>query len=410
VYRWLDSDGNALAVSDDRNLVTELESGTYRVQVSDRNEPECETVETTVTVDDLRGNDIAVEVTNEFNMTNCDDENPNGQLSASVMGNPSRYEFFWYEGEDVSDNPIAQGSTAAELAPNTYSVVVRDRITGCLSDPVSGAVLAENTDYRLPTPNAEMLAAVTNCVIPNGSAIAVLDSTSLDSTAVYEYTWYNEDGDEVFRSTNTNTITGLAAEEYSVSVVNLVTGCYSEPTMVDITEDIRVPDFEIVSTPSTCFEASGTITVRFNENVKVVDIEWLTPNGYVNGFFLTNQPPGVYEATIIDDQGCTFTQTGEIESTIYTFNGISPNGDGNNDIFVISCIENFENNIVRIYNRAGTLVYENQNYDNETSYFEGYGNKGLYIAGDELPDGTYFYIIDKNNGDEPESGYLELMR
>ncbi|WKN43359.1 gliding motility-associated C-terminal domain-containing protein [Tunicatimonas pelagia] len=410
VYRWLDSSGNAVSSSDDQNLVEGLENGTYTVQVSDRDEPDCEVVTTTVTVDDLRGNVMTVEVSNDFNMTNCDEGNPNGQLSATVAGNPSRYDFFWYEGEDISNRPIAQGPTAAELVPNTYSVVARDKITGCLSDPVTGMVIAENTDFRLPIPSTEVLSAVTHCVTPNGSAIAVLDSTQLDSTAVYQYTWYNEEGDEIFRSTNTNIITGLMAEEYSVVVMNLVTGCYSEPATVEIPEDIRVPDFEIVTTPSTCFEASGSITVRFNEEVRVADIEWLTPNGFVNGFFLTDQPPGVYEATIIDDKGCRFTQTGEIESTIYTFNGISPNGDGNNDRFIISCIENFEGNIVRIYNRAGTLVYENENYDNETSYFEGYGNKGLYIAGDKLPDGTYFYIIDKQNGDEPSSGYLELIR
>ena len=410
IYRWLDEDGNPLSVPDDRNFVDELENGTYTVQVSDRNEPDCEMVEISVRVRDLRGNDMTIEVTNDFNVTNCDEGNPNGQLSASISGDPSRYDFFWYEGEEVSGNPIAQSPIASDLEPNTYSVVVRDRITGCLSDPFTGMVIAEDVDRRLPTPITEVLSPVTHCLNPNGSAMAVIDSTLLDSTAVYEYTWYNEDGDEVFRSNSTNIVTGLAEGEYSVSVTNLVSGCYAEPATVEIPRVENNLNFEIVSTPSTCFENSGTITVRFNEDVRVVDIEWLTPEGYTNGFFLIDQPPGVYEVTVTDDKGCTYTNTGTIGSTISAFNGISPNGDGNNDRFIISCIENFEGNIVRIYNRAGTLVYENQDYDNETSYFEGYGNRGLYIAGDKLPDGTYFYLIDKQNGDEPESGYLELIR
>ncbi|MEM9833425.1 MAG: gliding motility-associated C-terminal domain-containing protein [Bacteroidota bacterium] len=409
-YRWLDDEGNVLSLPEDRNFVTGLENGTYSVEVSDRDEPDCDPVQTNVRVRDLRGNDMVVEVTNDFNVTNCDEGNPNGQLSASIAGDLSRYEFFWYEGEDLTTNPIAQGPTAGELTPNSYSVVVRDKVTGCLSDPSTGQVIAVDIDRRLPTPTTQLLSAVTHCLNPNGSVMAVLDSTMMDSTAVYEYTWYNEDGDEIFRSNSTNIVTGLAEGEYSVQVTNLVSGCYAEPATVEIPEDLSIPDFEIISTPSTCFESSGTITVQFNESVRVADIEWLTPNGFVNGFFLTNQPPGVYEATITDDKGCSFTQTGEIESTISAFNGISPNGDGNNDTFIISCIENFSGNIVRIYNRAGTLVYENKDYDNENSYFEGFGNRGLYIAGDKLPDGTYFYIIDKNNGDEPESGYLELLR
>ncbi|MEM6844587.1 MAG: gliding motility-associated C-terminal domain-containing protein [Bacteroidota bacterium] len=409
-YRWLDDERNVLSLPEDRNFVTGLENGTYSVEVSDRDEPDCDPVQTNVRVRDLRGNDMVVEVTNDFNVTNCDEGNPNGQLSASIAGDLSRYEFFWYEGEDLTTNPIAQGPTAGELTPNSYSVVVRDKVTGCLSDPSTGQVIAVDIDRRLPTPTTQLLSAVTHCLNPNGSVMAVLDSTMMDSTAVYEYTWYNEDGDEIFRSNSTNIVTGLAEGEYSVQVTNLVSGCYAEPATVEIPEDLSIPDFEIISTPSTCFESSGTITVQFNESVRVADIEWLTPNGFVNGFFLTNQPPGVYEATITDDKGCSFTQTGEIESTISAFNGISPNGDGNNDTFIISCIENFSGNIVRIYNRAGTLVYENKDYDNENSYFEGFGNRGLYIAGDKLPDGTYFYIIDKNNGDEPESGYLELLR
>jgi gliding motility-associated-like protein len=88
---------------------------------------------------------------------------------------------------------------------------------------------------------------------------------------------------------------------------------------------------------------------------------------------------------------------------------VSRNGDGRNDIFQIDCIENFPDNIVKIFNRAGTLVYEEHGYDNITLYFDGRSNKGFNPMGTNLPDGTYFFVINKMDGSEPISGYLEIV-
>jgi gliding motility-associated-like protein len=94
---------------------------------------------------------------------------------------------------------------------------------------------------------------------------------------------------------------------------------------------------------------------------------------------------------------------------IHPFNGVSRNPDGKNDIFQISCIEEFPNNLVKIFNRAGTLVYEAQGYDNQSVYFDGKSNKGMSVMGTNLPDGTYFYIINKRDGSKPIAGYLEVV-
>jgi hypothetical protein len=64
---------------------------------------------------------------------------------------------------------------------------------------------------------------------------------------------------------------------------------------------------------------------------------------------------------------------------------------------------------VKIFNRAGSLVFEASGYDNEDIYFDGISNRGINILGNDLPDGTYFYIINKGDGSEPKTGYLELL-
>ena len=60
--------------------------------------------------------------------------------------------------------------------------------------------------------------------------------------------------------------------------------------------------------------------------------------------------------------------------------GISPNGDGYNDAFILN---GFNVNTLYIYNRYGTLVYKSNNYNND---WEGQSNDGK-----KLPVGTYFY-------------------
>jgi hypothetical protein len=64
---------------------------------------------------------------------------------------------------------------------------------------------------------------------------------------------------------------------------------------------------------------------------------------------------------------------------------------------------------VKIFNRAGTLVYSAEGYDNISIFFDGQSNRGVSLLGNNLPDGTYFYVIDKNDGSKPLAGYLEIV-
>ena len=62
--------------------------------------------------------------------------------------------------------------------------------------------------------------------------------------------------------------------------------------------------------------------------------------------------------------------------------GFSPNNDGLNDTFDIG----FLANSIKVYNRHGISVYEKAGYRNEWG--------GNSKAGDELPVGTYYYVIE----------------
>jgi gliding motility-associated-like protein len=67
----------------------------------------------------------------------------------------------------------------------------------------------------------------------------------------------------------------------------------------------------------------------------------------------------------------------------------SPNGDGHNDYWVVNSSEIVSPFRLRIYNRAGSLVYSSDNYSNNW--------KGDY-NGNPLPKGTYYYVIIDQTG------------
>ncbi|HYW95041.1 MAG TPA: gliding motility-associated C-terminal domain-containing protein, partial [Bacteroidales bacterium] len=81
---------------------------------------------------------------------------------------------------------------------------------------------------------------------------------------------------------------------------------------------------------------------------------------------------------------------------------ITPNSDGFNDVWFVNHIEYFEKNSLRIFNRWGNQVYSASPYDNT---WRGTSNKGI-----DLPDGTYFYLLDLGNGGEVHKGYIIIHR
>ena len=78
--------------------------------------------------------------------------------------------------------------------------------------------------------------------------------------------------------------------------------------------------------------------------------------------------------------------------------GISPNGDGMNDVFDLS---SYDVTKLEIFNRYGTLVYDKENYSNEW-----YGQTN---DGDELPVGTYFYTMEYDDG-KRRSAWVYIQR
>jgi len=89
------------------------------------------------------------------------------------------------------------------------------------------------------------------------------------------------------------------------------------------------------------------------------------------------------------------------------FNAVTPNGDNRHEFLRIENIEFYPNNQVVIYDKTGRKVYEVEGYNNVEKVFSGYGT---FNDGDLLPEGTYYYLIKKNDGSESNSGYFVLTK
>lgn len=93
------------------------------------------------------------------------------------------------------------------------------------------------------------------------------------------------------------------------------------------------------------------------------------------------------------------------ENGLVVFDVITPNGDGDNETFIIEGIELFENTL-KIFNRWGVLVYETINYQND---WTGTSNGRVTIAQNKnLPAGTYFYVLELTASGKQQAGPLYI--
>lgn len=145
---------------------------------------------------------------------------------------------------------------------------------------------------------------------------------------------------------------------------------------------------------------------------------WTGPNAFLS----TAQNPVIANTTMANAGTYSLNVTNSCETASTTTDvsvincdtidffipeGFSPNGDGINDVFFIRGIQIYTNNSFTIFNRWGDKVYETTNYQNT---WTGTATTGLRIGGNELPVGTYFYILDLNNDTPVYKGTIYLNR
>ncbi|WP_236642010.1 Ig-like domain-containing protein [Dokdonia sinensis] len=183
-------------------------------------------------------------------------------------------------------------------------------------------------------------------------------------------------------------------------------------------------DLQPSETDSTTFTALYTITALDQENGSVINsatAEGVSVMG-VDVVDISDDPNDLTNVDLDNDGDFEDPTIVLLDSdvpidggnTIEIPNGVSPNGDGMNDTWIIPLLDRFPNNTVRLFNRWGVEVYGVDGYGQNGNTFRGFSEGRATISQDEmLPVGTYYYVIEYVNNENKtihRAGYIYLTR
>ena len=212
-----------------------------------------------------------------------------------------------------------------------------------------------------------------------GGAAGEINFSIFGGTEPIQYRW--EDGSENAMRTN------LEAGDYPYTVTSgdgcILTGI---ATIMEPEDGLLLSG---VMTQDNCETVKGDGAIDLNVEGATGALEFLWDNGETTED-LNDLESGTYIVTVYD-LGCS-------RQMLFVLNGcggiditdiLTPNGDGENDVFVVPGIEDYPNNSVEVYNRWGNIVYSTKTYLND---WYGTNNKGA-----SLVTGAYYYVINLND-------------
>jgi gliding motility-associated-like protein len=233
-------------------------------------------------------------------------------------------------------------------------------------------------------------------------------ATDFNGTDTFTYTIQDNDGET---STATVTVTVTGVNDTPLAVDDNTSAIEDITVIIDVMGNDNLGDVPTsIITVDAITSEGGTAVINNNGTPADMSDDFIEFTA-ANGFTGTD----TFSYTIEDSDGERSTATVTIvislsPDTLVIYKGFSPNGDGSNDEWIIDGILLYPNNTIQVFNRWGNLVYQEVGYDNQTKVWFGQSNKGWVIGGNELPDGTYFYMVNLGDGNEVRSGYVMLKR
>ena len=152
---------------------------------------------------------------------------------------------------------------------------------------------------------------------------------------------------------------------------------------------------------STLYKPVSSYTWSFGDNTAPISSD----SASIMHKYNTNGVYGV-QLKVTDIKGCADSTISNvsISDRFYIPNVFTPNGDSQNDQFVVTSngVTSFS---IEIYSRWGNLVFRRDGYQQIVW-------NGRLPEGSLVKPGTYFYVINSENGDvayEPEKGFITVF-
>ena len=367
-YLWDDSDGQTTQTA------IGLSPNIYTVTVTDANG--CTVTSQTVNISGPT-NELVVtaDSTDETCLLN------DGSAQVFVLGGVPDYDFIWTGPEGFSN----VNSNISNLNPGLYSVTVTD---------ANGCEVSTTTTVN----------GVTEIFLPDN--VSLLDTTiCLGTTITLDvqekpglfYAW--DDG-----STNADKEVSPTdpVNNYFLTVVD--PNCLN-PYTVEAIVRVTYVENTILNDANTMVGDNPIITLNDQLNLQSGNLfdAYSWSSGSSSSSISVQPLESSWYSLMVDSSGCLGIDSIYVVLGVIPYDAITPNGDQMNDVWEILDIENYPSAIVKVFNRWGEIVFES---NGGAAYIPWDG----MFESEELPVGTYYYVIDLNNGEDPQTGPITIVR
>jgi gliding motility-associated-like protein len=218
-----------------------------------------------------------------------------------------------------------------------------------------------------------------------------------------DYRWYTSEG-KIVGPDNQSTVKLFGAGSYSLEITDSY-GCVTTKNFnfpVDLYQIIVNPDYARIS-----WTQDTTINVLENDQsnvefipgtVKIIEQpkkgeSIVNINGsitYIPHERAQYRDQFVYEVCNTANLCDSATVAIDVYDPLVIPDGLSPNGDGVNDELIFGGLSNYPQSQLYIYSRAGQLIYQSLDYQNN---WDGKSMQGKMNNQETVPTGVYYYVL-----------------
>lgn len=314
----------------------------------------------------------------------------------SKVADNSALTYAWNFGDGTAASTVKDPS---HVYPNKGPFTVRLQTTsayGCKHDT------SKLLNSFLDKPLASF--SVSPAELCQGADNSFTDNSTAPNSTVRTWKWDFGDGTT---SSDRNPVKRYKdPKEYQISLVVVnAAGCESDTfrskvvvhlqPVIDAGRSFTVPFGTKIQFAATANDPDR-LTFRWTPATGLSDATILRPSLQANR-------DEVYTLTATGAGNCTATDDVRVKvlKPVNVPNAFSPNGDRINDVWVITNLADYPGSTVEVYNRYGQRVFRSNGY---TTPWDGSYN------GTRLPVATYYYVIRLNNGFEPLTGNITILR
>lgn len=396
-YRWTGTLGNVYYTLDIKDVPPDV----YRLEVFAPGS-NCPTVLNNIEVPEL--NAITIDTRNyKAVQTSCGENN--GSITGIVAVNATTYRWFNVANPQIT---VSDQLDLYNAAPGYYMLELKNDIVGCV---------LLSREFHIQETSPEIVVTKPPVINPDECDLLVGSIMGIEfNTAIKSYTWLNGSGAEVG---NTRNLTNIGAGVYTLLVKS--DKCEASYTYTVTQNPLALPA-PVMDNILVC--AASDVLVSFAAQGNEAAVLPNVPDSVHNhlkyriynaaGTLIGEQESPEFRIRV-DQPGQFYAAlaSGTCESPGTTFNidfgssglvipsAFSPNGDGQNDQWIIKGIDVYTTPEVKIFNRQGSMVFHSRG---RVVPFDGKSR------GTDLPVGVYYYLVKASEECPVESGSLTIIR